>query len=134
MKNTKFKPQECAYLLKFGGISSTQGVFTKAQIRLIEIHIVNVGRDMLEGFNFENYGHIMKHYPHMVKNIYTKKNKRKGKEIAFEDIDNVAILQKYTISSLLTESEAKLKMIAYIANDFNEDVCVGCTHGQDESY
>jgi hypothetical protein len=135
MKNTKFKINNTAYILQYYDFEPIN-ILYKINIKLIEIRIINIDNKGIHGFHFENYGHIMKCYPHMESSIYTKKNKRKGKEIPWKESDTVALVKTYNHNQLLTIEEAKLQMITYIANDFHTDdeVCIGCTHGQDESY
>lgn len=136
MKESKFKIRGNAYTLNFYNLAQKTDVHYKANIQLVEIIITAIDKKGIHGFHFERYGHIMEYYPHMESNIYTKKNKYKGKEIPWKENDTVALTKVYNPNQLLTFEEAKLKMIAYIANDFNteDEVCIGCTHYQDENY
>ena len=136
MIKSKFKVKDTAYRLSFCDTVSSPSFYTKAKIVLIEIIVTGVKGKIVEGFHFENYGHIMINYPHMERSIFTKKNKNKGKEIPWKISDTVALTMKYDENSLYTLEEAKMEMIKYIANDFNDSdsVCIGCTCHQDESY
>ena len=135
MIKSKFKAKDMAYRLSFNDLITTS-VFAKAKIVLIEIHVTEVKGRTVKGFHFENYGHIMDNYPHKERSIFTKKNKLKGKDIPWKKSDNVALTVEYNERDLYTLEEAKMEMIKYIANDFNDSdsVCIGCTCHQDESY
>ena len=136
MKESKFKIRGNAYKLHFYNLAQKTNVHYKVNIQLLEIIITAIDKKGIHGFHFERYGNIMKYYPHMESKIHTKKNKYKGKEVPWKEDDTVALMNTYDGTQLLTLDEAKLKMISYIANDFNTDdeVCIGCTHYQDESY
>lgn len=136
MKNPKFTVRDTAYILQFYSLVPRTDILYKVNIKLLEVIITNIDNKGIHGFHFERYGHIMENYPHMESKIHTKKNKKKGKEIPWGKNDTVALMNTYHGRDLLTLEEAKMKMIQYIANDFNdeESVCIGCTHGQDESY
>lgn len=134
MIKSKFKEKETAYLLQLHENTFSPGIRAHAMLKLIPVVIVSAKGRALSGFHFENYGHFIDTNPHAEKRIYTKKNKVKGKEVDWKRTDTIAVLHEYHESSLLTLEEAKLKMITYIANDFNDDVCLNCTHGQDASY
>jgi hypothetical protein len=134
--NPKFTSRDNAYILQFYSLVPRNDILYKVNIKLIEIIITSVDKKGVHGFHFERYGYIMEYYPHMESKIHTKKNKYKGKEIPWKENDTVAIMNTYAVRDLLTLDEAKMRMIQFIANDFNdeESVCIGCTHGQDESY
>ena len=132
MRNSKFKIGDKGYVVDFYEMPHKYNILAIANIKLIEVTITKVGRDYVEGTNILRYGHVMEHYQHLESRITTKKKRKAGKEIPFSQDDFVAFTSHY--KELLTYDEAKLKMIQYISNDFNYEVCIGCTCHQDESF
>jgi hypothetical protein len=136
MKKPKFTERDTAYKLQFYNLFPKDDILYKVNMKLIEVIITSIDKKGIHGFHFERYGHIMEFYPHIESRIHTKKNKVKGKEVPWKENDFVAIMNTYDSNTLLTLEEAKMQMIQYIANDFHteDEICIGCTHGQDESY
>lgn len=118
--NFKFKVKENAYwLLKTEGAYSSN-MLAEGYLKLVKIYITKVGHKNLEGWYMHKYGDVLK-YPGMEKNIITKKKKKNGKEVPFLEYEYVAIKKIFSIDSVYTFEEAKLKMIEYIATDFGNN-------------
>lgn len=132
MNNRKFKIGEEAYIVSFNEI--LHPYIKEANISLVKVRVIENLRDRY--VNVEQtlkYGFVKESFHPRVK-ITTKQKKKKGILVPFDKEEYVNIEWRYSESVLLTREESKMKMIQYIANDFNEDVCIGCTHGQDESF
>jgi hypothetical protein len=87
-------------------------------VGLREFHVTHVGRIYVTGFLFERFGTL----PNLGLGykILTKKKKKKGKEIEFQEYDIVTVETQFRMNDLLTFGEAKLELIKYISNDFED--------------
>lgn len=115
---SKFKKHDTAYRVEYH-ITSTDVMMDS--VGLVEIYITEVIGKKVKGRTLERYGNIKKYAPYDLKNITSKRKKKKGQEVDFEDNEFVAIEREYNPNYLLNHLEAKMKMIQYIVNNFQTE-------------
>jgi len=118
MKTIKFQKHDIAYIVNF---NYPCGEVMSQRIDAIKVRIIDVKGNSIKGQTQETYGYIKKMWPGNLKNIVSKREKKKGKEIDFPDAQFVSVERTYKAEHLLTESEMKLAMIDYIMHDFQTE-------------
>jgi len=119
MKTQKFSKYDHAFIVLFDSYSAD---IRGKRLTAIEVRIIDVKGSEITGQTLEKYGYLKQFHPRDLSKIVTKKRKSKGKEVDFSDDELVAVHRKYKENQLLTDGEAKLKMVDYIMHDFQDEV------------